>query len=170
MTHQLPFTVTAKTLNLIASISEQLGRLSAWDEQAQALRLRRVNQIRTIQGSLAIGQSTAQTDCAPFIEFMLAQIEQALSDQVNATQQADPQVDNEVVAEILQKQPGLVNFCQTLRSRTELQSFCGLKDREQFRKSILKPLLAAGWLTPTLLDKPNSPEQTYFFRKDVTHV
>ena len=30
----LPFILTAKTLNLVASISEQLGRLSALDEQA----------------------------------------------------------------------------------------------------------------------------------------
>lgn len=49
-----PLTITAKTLNLIASISEQLGRVAERDNQAQALRLRRVNQIRTIQGSLAI--------------------------------------------------------------------------------------------------------------------
>lgn len=49
-----PLTITAKTLNLIASISEQLGRVAERENQAQALRLRRVNQIRTIQGSLAI--------------------------------------------------------------------------------------------------------------------
>ncbi|MGE4503256.1 MAG: hypothetical protein AB7D03_10310 [Thiomicrospira sp.] len=36
MTYQPPFTITAKTLNLIASIGEQLGRLAALDEQAQA--------------------------------------------------------------------------------------------------------------------------------------
>lgn len=49
-----PLTITPKTLNLIASISEQLGRVAERESQAQALRLRRVNQIRTIQGSLAI--------------------------------------------------------------------------------------------------------------------
>lgn len=329
MTYQPPFTITAKILNLIASISEQLGRLSALDEQAQALRLRRVNQIRTIQGSLAIegnslsveqitavldgkpviappkevqevknalavyeqftvwnpfnesdlllahqqlmlglvdqlgcyrsggvgvisgkevvymappatqvprlmadlfawlentdhhpliasavfhyefefihpfadgngrmgrlwqslilakwnplfanlpieslvhahqadyyqaiADSTAQTDCAPFIEFMLANIQQALSQQLTpqATQQDNPQA----VKAVLQKQPGLVEFCQSPRSRAELQAFCGLKDREHFRKAVLKPLIEAGWLQLTLPDKPNSPKQQYY--------
>lgn len=54
MSYQPPLTITAKTLNLIASISEQLGRWAERADQAQVLRLRRVNQIRTIQGSLAI--------------------------------------------------------------------------------------------------------------------
>lgn len=49
-----PLTITPKALNLIASISEQLGRVAERESQAQALRLRRANQIRTIQGSLAI--------------------------------------------------------------------------------------------------------------------
>lgn len=62
MSYQPPFTLSAKTLNLIASISEKLGRLSALDEQAQALRLRRVNQIRTIQGSLAIEGNTLSVE------------------------------------------------------------------------------------------------------------
>lgn len=53
-TYAPPLTITVKILNLIASISEQLGRVAERDNQAQALRLRRVNQIRTIQGSLAI--------------------------------------------------------------------------------------------------------------------
>jgi len=49
-----PLTITTKILNLIASISELLGRVAERENQAQALRLRRVNQIRTIQSSLAI--------------------------------------------------------------------------------------------------------------------
>jgi Fic family protein len=335
MTYQPPFTLTVKTLNLIASISEQLGRLSVLHEQAQALRLRRVNRIRTIQGSLAIegntlsveqisavldgkpviappkevqevknalavyerfdewnpfnetdmlaahrilmlglvdqlgvyrsggvgvmsgsqvvhlappanqvprlmrdlfdwlqntdhhpliasavfhyefefihpfadgngrmgrlwhslilakwnplfvnlpieslvfshqsdyyhaiGQSTAKTDSAPFIEFMLEMIEQTLREQLSLTPQGSPQVtpqvDNQVVADILHKQPGLVDYCQTPRTRAELQAFCGLQDREHFRKSVLKPLLDAGWLQRTLPDKPNSPKQKYY--------
>jgi Fic family protein len=334
LSYQPPFTLSAKTLNLIASISEKLGRLSVLDEQTQALRLRRVNQIRTIQGSLAIegntlsveqitavlegkpviappkevqevknalaayehfnkwqlfneqdmldahrvlmlglidplgvyrsggvgvmngsqvvhmappanqvprlmsdlfgwlqqtdhhpliasavfhyefefihpfadgngrmgrlwqslilakwnplfanlpieslvythqadyyqaiGESTAKSDCAPFIEFMLTIIHSTLKEQLNATPQADPQDDPQAVIEILQKQPGLVSFCTTARSRAELQAFCGLKDREHFRKSILKPLLESGWLTPTLPDKPNSPKQKYTCEK-----
>lgn len=53
-TYQPPLTITPKILNLVAKISEQLGRYDERENKAQALRLRRANQIRTIQGSLAI--------------------------------------------------------------------------------------------------------------------
>lgn len=49
-----PLTITPKILNLVAQISEQLGRFAERKQQTQALRLRRANRIRTIQGSLAI--------------------------------------------------------------------------------------------------------------------
>jgi len=50
-----PFTINPKILNLVAEISEQLGRLSVLQEQSEnTLCLRRINRIRTIQGSLAI--------------------------------------------------------------------------------------------------------------------
>ena len=49
-----PFTLTNKILSLVASNSEQLGRLSATVNSNQALLLRKVNRVRTIQGPLAI--------------------------------------------------------------------------------------------------------------------
>lgn len=52
--YQPPLTITDKILNLIAQTSELLGRYAERTSRAQALRLRRVNQIRTIHGSLAI--------------------------------------------------------------------------------------------------------------------
>ena len=51
-----PFTVTARMVSQIASIAEQVGRLTA--AQGMAVRLRRINRIRTIQGSLAIEGNT----------------------------------------------------------------------------------------------------------------
>lgn len=54
MSYIPPFTLTNKILSLVASISEQLGRLSATVNSNQALLLRKVNRVRTIQGSLAI--------------------------------------------------------------------------------------------------------------------
>lgn len=113
----------------------------------------------------AIGESTEQTDCAPFIEFMLTVIDATLIEQLNTTPQDTPQDTPQAVIEILQKQPGLVTFCQMPRSRAELQAFCNLKDREYFRKTVLKPLLEAGWLIQTLPDKPNSPKQKYICEK-----
>lgn len=56
-----PFTITAAATTLIAKISEIIGRLSAQEADAQSLRLRRINRIRTIQGSLAIEGNTLST-------------------------------------------------------------------------------------------------------------
>ncbi|MCF8005398.1 MAG: Fic family protein [Chromatiaceae bacterium] len=53
-----PYRITSEILNLVAEISETLGLLSAPMDQAIALRLRRINRIRSIQGSLAIEGNT----------------------------------------------------------------------------------------------------------------
>ncbi len=58
MSYTPPFTITPAILNLIAEIRESVGRLSATEERAHQLRLRRINRIRTIQGSLAIEGNT----------------------------------------------------------------------------------------------------------------
>jgi len=58
MSYQPPYTITPKVLHLIAEISENLGRLSVVLEQSSNLRVRRINRIRTIQGSLAIEGNT----------------------------------------------------------------------------------------------------------------
>ncbi|MFT6927583.1 MAG: Fic family protein [Psychromonas sp.] len=54
MSYIPPFTLNNKILSLVASISEQLGALSATLALSQSLLLRKVNRVRTIQGSLAI--------------------------------------------------------------------------------------------------------------------
>ena len=53
-----PFTVSAKAINLIAKISSQLERYAIRVEQADTLRLRRANRIKTIHSSLAIEGNT----------------------------------------------------------------------------------------------------------------
>lgn len=58
MPYNPPFSITPTLLKQVAEISEGIGRLSARIEQTQALRLRRVNRIRTVQGSLAIEGNT----------------------------------------------------------------------------------------------------------------
>ncbi len=52
-------------------------------------------------------------------------------------------------------------FCIEPKSRSEIQQHLGLKDREYFRKAILKPLLEAGLLQYTIPDKPSSPKQQF---------
>ncbi len=52
-----PFEISSKILTLLAEICEKLGRLSLL-ESDESLRLRRINKIKTVQGSLAIEGNT----------------------------------------------------------------------------------------------------------------
>jgi len=53
-----PFKITAKAINLIAEISAMTERYAIRMEQEDALLLRKINRIKTIQGSLAIEGNT----------------------------------------------------------------------------------------------------------------
>jgi Fic family protein len=58
MVYQPPFTLNGRILSLVAEIAQIVGRLSAQPDHAHALRLLRINRIRTVQGSLAIEGNT----------------------------------------------------------------------------------------------------------------
>jgi Fic family protein len=61
MNYQPPFTITPAIVRLVAEISEQLGRVierMSATHHTTDLRLRRIQRIRTIQGSLAIEGNT----------------------------------------------------------------------------------------------------------------
>ena len=66
-----------------------------------------------------------------------------------STTQADPQAK-------------VLGFCQESKTRNEIQEYLGLKDREHFRKAILKPLLESGQIAMTIPDKPTSPNQKFY--------
>ena len=53
-----PFAITPAIVALIADIAERIGQYAQTRDSAAALRLRRINRIRTIQGSLAIEGNT----------------------------------------------------------------------------------------------------------------
>lgn len=57
-----PFTISDKTINLIAEISALIERFAIRMEQDDGLLLRKINRIKTIQGSLAIEGNTLGTD------------------------------------------------------------------------------------------------------------
>jgi Fic family protein len=56
--YQPPFSITPAIVTLVGKISEAVGRLTILREQAISLRLRRINRVRTIRGSLAIEGNT----------------------------------------------------------------------------------------------------------------
>jgi len=67
--YQPPYTITPEILNRVAAISEAVGRLTVLTDQARALRLRRINRIRTIHGSLAIeGNSLSEAQITAILE------------------------------------------------------------------------------------------------------
>lgn len=69
MSYQPPYTITPVIVSLVAQISEKLGRLSVLQTQQNSLRLRRINRIRTIQGSLAIeGNTLTQAQITAVLE------------------------------------------------------------------------------------------------------
>lgn len=99
----------------------------------------------------AINKSTAQTDSAPFIAFMLTMIRDALHN--SATPQVDHQVSPQVAA--------MLKALKGEMTREQLQTSLGLSDRKSFRQRYLLPALEAGWLEMTRPDKPQSRLQKY---------
>jgi Fic family protein len=99
----------------------------------------------------ALQSSTDQTDSAPFIEFMLRMILDAVSGMVT------PQVAPQVTPQVERLLEGLAGEM----TREELQSALGLRDRKSFRARYLKPALVASLIEMTLPDKPNSRMQKY---------
>ncbi|MFA7348106.1 MAG: Fic family protein [Desulfurivibrionaceae bacterium] len=64
-----PFTITSAIVSLVAEIGQAVGSISVFAAQAKTLRLRRINRIRTIHGSLAIeGNTLSQEQITAILE------------------------------------------------------------------------------------------------------
>jgi len=148
-TNQPPYTITSEILNRVVVISEAIGRLTVLTDQARALRLRRINRIRTIHGSLAIRESTRQSDSAPFIAFMLRMI-------LDTVTTSTPEVLPEVTPEVR-----LLSVLTSEMTRQQFKEALGLKDDEHFRKAYLLPASDGGLIEMTIPDKPRSSKQKY---------
>lgn len=55
----------------------------------------------------------------------------------------------------------IIGFCSEPRTRAEIQEFTGLKDKNNFIKNYLKPLIAEGRLVMTIPENPNNRNQKY---------
>ena len=98
----------------------------------------------------AIGESTRNTDSAPFIHFMLEIIEESLN---ALTPQVNPQLTPQVKKLLLTLDGEM--------SRAEIQDALGLKDRKSFRERYLLPALKEKLVEMLLPHKPNSRFQRY---------
>ncbi len=98
----------------------------------------------------SIQQSTDQSDSAPFVEFILEMILNALN-----TSQLTPQVN------VTPQVKSLLDILEGEMSREDIQVALGLDDRKSFRERYIKPALEAGLIEMTIPDKPNSRLQKY---------
>ncbi|MCH7612527.1 MAG: hypothetical protein IIB45_04130 [Candidatus Marinimicrobia bacterium] len=84
-----------------------------------------------------------------------------------ADQASDQFTDQAAVQDTMQvtmqaeQRERILEFCKTPKTRKEIQKYLGFKSRDYFRKEILNPLVNEGLLTPTIPDKPKSPNQKY---------
>ena len=98
----------------------------------------------------ALQECTRQADSAPFVEFMLRMVFDALThDAPQVAPQVTPQVER------------LLAVLHGEMSREALQVALGLRDRQSFNLRYLKPALAEGWIEMTRPDTPNSRLQLY---------
>lgn len=106
----------------------------------------------------AIAESTAATDSAPFIEFMLARLLEAAGAAPAEVMSLDtPQVAPQVTPQVGR----LLSAMEGDMSRRALQQKLGLSDVNSFRARYLRPALDAGLIKLTIPEKPNSRLQRY---------
>lgn len=100
----------------------------------------------------ALRESTRKTDSAPFIEFMLGMVMDALN--VASAPEVTPDVAPEVgkMLRLLLEGP---------LSRKDIQARLGLRDEKHFRLHYQQPAVSAGLMAMTIPDKPNSRLQKY---------
>ncbi len=69
MTYEPPFKISAKSINLISEISVNVERVKINLEKADSIKLRKVNRMKTIRGSLAIeGNSLSEEQVTALID------------------------------------------------------------------------------------------------------
>lgn len=89
----------------------------------------------------------------PFAEGYQEAAQEPAASTMQATMQANMQAET------------VLQYCIEPKSRVEIQSHLGLKNRDHLRKSVLVPLIESGQLLLTLPDKPTSPNQKFYTAK-----
>lgn len=102
----------------------------------------------------ALAVSDKAAEAAPFVEFMLAALRQALLEGVSGDQVSD-QVSDQVARLLQALPPG-----EALKA-SELMQRLGLAHRPTFSNNYLKPALVAGLIEMTDPASPRSPAQKY---------
>ena len=109
----------------------------------------------------ALQASTDQTDSAPFIEFILQMIFDAIQSASTTDQATVHDTDQATVQDGDHVQRLISVMEQREYSLTELMSLLGLSHRQTFQQNYLNPAIEAGLIERTIPDKPKSPKQRY---------
>ena len=113
----------------------------------------------------ALQASTDQTDSAPFIEFILQMILDAILSS-NDTAQASDHVTAQASVQVSAHVQRLISLLgQDNYTLAELMQFVGLTHRATFQKNYLNPAIEGGLIERTILDKPKSPKQKYRLKR-----
>jgi Fic family protein len=128
-----PFHTTDKITNLVAAISEQIGRIKVLSHGNLNPYLRKENRIRTIHSSLAIEHNSLSPE------------------QVTAIVDGKHILGN----------PNEIRGAKNAYDTYEMMERLDLSHRPTFRKNYLNPALAQGVIEMTIPDKPNSRNQRY---------
>ena len=109
----------------------------------------------------ALQASTDRTDSAPFIEFILQMILDAILSSNDAAQASD-HVTAQASVQVSDHVQRLISLLgQDDYTLAELMQFVGLTHRATFQKNYLNPAIEAGLIERTIPDKPKSPKQKY---------
>lgn len=109
----------------------------------------------------ALQASTDRTDSAPFIEYILQMILDAILSSTDTAQDsghATAQAGDHVQRLISAMKQGDYTFA-------ELMQLVGLTHRATFQKNYLNPAIEAGLIERTIPDKPKSPKQKYRLKR-----
>ena len=105
----------------------------------------------------ALQASTDRTDAAPFIEFILQMIFDAILSSTETAQASDQDT-----AQVSDQVKNLISrMDQAEYTLAELMSLLDLSHRATFQKNYLNPALEAGRVERTIPEKPKSPKQKY---------
>jgi hypothetical protein len=96
-----------------------------------------------------LAEADERANAAPFVEFMLKALHDAISEAIATDQVTDP------VALLIEAIGG------SELSSTDLMKALRLSHRPTFRKNYLNPALEGGWINRTQPDSPRSPTQRY---------
>ena len=113
----------------------------------------------------ALQTSTDRTDSAPFIEYILQMILDAILSSTATAQDSDhdtAQVDVHSHQEMSDQVRRLISAMkQEDYTLAELMQLVGLSHRATFQRNYLNPAIEAGLIKRTIPDKPKSPKQKY---------